>query len=260
MRVSTFPLGCSIQSDNHVHTNLCGHATGVMEEYVQAAISKRLQRIVFLEHMEEGIVAPQASWLCEAAFDYYFEEGQRLQKKYQGYIEIGLGVECGYNPESKDALKKRLSSRDWDQIGVSCHFLKIEGHLNHLNLFSKKAENIRRAAKFDTKVLFSRYLETLLEAVNELDGSVLCHLDAALRWVPDHTLTEQHYQQIDLLLDAVATRGMVLEINTSGINIRKEQFPDNRIIDLAIRHKITFQLGSDAHKPGDVGNYFDLFS
>ncbi len=58
MKFSGSSLGCSIHSDNHVHTNLCGHAKGEMEEYVQAAISKRLKCIVFLEHMEEGISAP----------------------------------------------------------------------------------------------------------------------------------------------------------------------------------------------------------
>jgi len=260
MMFSGYSLGCSIYSDNHVHTNLCGHAKGEMEEYVQAAIGKGLKNIVFLEHMEEGISAPQPSWLSESDFDYYFDDGERLQEKYQDIIEIGLGVECGYNPEYKETLKKRLAKRKWDQIGISCHFLKIENNVQHLNVLSKKPENVMRATDLDTNVLFSKYLDTLLEAVTELGGSVLCHLDAAFRWVPGHTLLDHHYQQIDFLLAQVAAKGMALEINTSGINIRNEPFPNSRILDLAIQHKITFQLGSDAHKPDDVGNYFNLFS
>lgn len=231
-----------------------------MGEYVRAAIAKGLSRIVFLEHMEEGISAPQASWLSESDFDYYFEEGLRLQKQFQDSIEIGLGVECGYNPEYKDVLKKRLVKRKWDQIGISCHFLKIDTDRHHLNLLSKKPENVKRAINLDTKILFGKYLDTLLEAITELDGSVLCHLDAAFRWVPHHTISEEHYQQIELLLAKAAAKGMALEINTSGIQIRNEPFPNKRIIDLAIRHKMTFQLGSDAHQPSDVGNYFNLFS
>jgi len=260
MKFSVPSLGCSLHSDNHVHTNLCGHAKGEMEEYVQAAISKRLKRIVFLEHMEEGICAPRPSWLSESDFDYYFDEGERLQEKYQDIIEIGLGVECGYNPEYKETLKKRLAKRTWDQIGISCHFLKIENDLQHLNLFSKNPENVKRATRRDTNILFCRYLDTLLEAVTELGGSVLCHLDAAFRWVPGHTLLDHHYQQIDLLLAQVAAKGMALEINTSGIKIRNDPFPNNRILDLAIQHKMTFQLGSDAHQPSDVGKHFNLFS
>ncbi len=260
MKISGSSLGCSIHSDNHVHTNLCGHAKGEMEEYVQAAISKRLKRLVFLEHMEEGISAPGPSWLSESDFDYYFDEGERLQGKYQDIIEIGMGVECGYNPEYKETLKKRLAKRKWEHIGISCHFLKIENDVHHLNLLSKKSENVKRATELDTNILFSRYLDTLLEAITELDGSVLCHLDAAFRWVPGHILLDHHYQQIDFLLAQVAAKNMALEINTSGINIRNEPFPNSRILDLAIQHKMTFQLGSDAHQPSDVCNHFNLFS
>lgn len=231
-----------------------------MEDYVQAALKKGLQRLVFLEHMEEGIIAPQSSWLSESDFDYYFNEGRRLQKKYQGEIEIGLGVECGYNPDCKDKLLERLASRTWDQLGISCHFLKIEGEEYHLNLLSKKPENLKRAIKLDTTALFSRYLETLVEAITVLDGTVLCHLDAAFRWVPGHGLSREHYRQIDLLLARAAAKNMALEINTSGITIRKQPFPDNHILRLAEKHGMTFQLGSDAHTPEDVGNYFDLFS
>ncbi|MFT5699677.1 MAG: histidinol-phosphatase (PHP family) [Desulforhopalus sp.] len=250
----------SIHCDTHVHTRLCGHAVGEMEDYVQAAVRKGLERIVFLEHMEEGILTPKPSWLSETDFDYYFKEGGRLQEKYGGEIDIGLGVECGYNPDCKEILQKRLSSRKWDQIGISCHFLKVENEQNHLNLFSKNPENINRAVRLDTTILFDRYLDTLLEAVTTLNGTLLCHLDAAFRWIPGHVLTKQHYVKIDAILGQAAAKGMALEINTSGIAIRNEPFPNSRILTLARKHSMTFQLGSDAHKPENVGNYFDQLS
>lgn len=259
MQFSNFPPCFSTHIDSHVHTKLCGHAVGEMEDYVQVAMNKGLQRLVFLEHMEEGILAAQSSWLSESDFDSYFSEGRRLQEKYRGEIEIGLGVECGYNPDCKDALQKRLAARNWDEVGISCHFLKIEGQENHLNLLSKKPENLKRAMQLDTSALFSRYLDTLLEAVTVLNGTVLCHLDAAFRWIPGHSLNAEHYKKIDVLLTQAAAKNMALEINTSGITIRKEPFPNNHILSLAKKHGMTFQLGSDAHTPEDVGNYFDLF-
>jgi len=238
---------------------MCGHASGEMEDYVLAALNKGLQRIVFLEHMEEGIVIPQSSWLTEDDFDYYFSEGKRLQHKFSGKIEIGLGVECGYNPACKEKLLERLERRSWDQIGISCHFLKIAGEENHLNLLSSKPESVARANQYYSSELFSRYLDILLEAVTELNGTVLCHLDAAFRWVSDHVLTDEHYHKIDELLAAAASKQMALEINTSGVTIREEPFPNSRIIALAQKHGMPILLGSDAHKPADVGNYFDQF-
>ena len=142
--VKTIPtVFANTLSDSHVHTRLCGHAQGEMEEYVLAAIRNGLTKIIFLEHMEEGILHLQGkTWLSEADFDSYFSEGQRLQNHYHGEIEIGIGVECGYNPDCCEQLQTRLHRRPWSQIGISCHFLKFPGMPYHLNLFSRKEENI----------------------------------------------------------------------------------------------------------------------
>jgi HisJ family histidinol phosphate phosphatase len=53
---------------------------------------------------------------------------------------------------------------------------------------------------------------------------------------------------------------MSLEMNTSGIKIRGEAFPDATILALAKAHGMSLQLGSDAHRPEDVGSNFDLFT
>lgn len=244
--------------DNHVHTHLCGHAKGTMEEYVQAGIANGLKKIIFLEHMEEGIrLLQNRTWLTEDEFDSYFDEGQRLQNKYLDEIEIGLGVECGYNPLASEKLKQRLADRKWDQVGISCHFLEITGLDHHLNMFSRIEENIQLARKLGPEQLLSRYFDTLIEAVQELPGSMLCHLDGPLRHLPELTLTGSHYKQIDQLLRLVAEHHMALELNSSGFTIRGEQFPREIILKMAKAYKIPFLCSSDAHKPDDVGNYFD---
>ena len=48
------PSLIDLRTDGHVHTSLCNHASGTMEEYVKAAIGKGLEAIVFLEHLETG--------------------------------------------------------------------------------------------------------------------------------------------------------------------------------------------------------------
>jgi histidinol-phosphatase (PHP family) len=225
---------------------------------VLAAIKKGLKKLIFLEHMEEGIEQAQGkTWLSEDEFDYYFSEGQRLQSRYQGKIEIGLGVECGYNPDCCNLLKARLEKRRWDQIGISCHFLRLEGVSNHLNLFSRKEVNILLARKFGAEKILDRYFTSLIDAVGCLPGTMLCHLDAALRYLPETILTDSHYVVIDKLLQAVSERAMAVEINSSGFAIRQEQFPSQRILDMARSYDIPFIFGSDAHKPSDVGRYFD---
>jgi histidinol-phosphatase (PHP family) len=245
--------------DSHIHTRLCGHAVGEMEEYVQVAIGKGLKKIIFLEHMEEGIEHTQGkTWLSADDFDAYFAEGERLQAAYEDKIVIGLGVECGYNPACRDILQARLAERPRDQIGISCHFLKINGMADHLNMFSSKERNILLARQIGGETILDRYFTTLTEAVRFLPGTMVCHLDAALRYLPEITLTESHYVLIDTLLQAIKAKGLAVEINSSGFAMRREQFPNRRILAMAKSYSIPFIFGSDAHKPGDVGRYFDL--
>lgn len=243
--------------DSHVHTRFCGHATGSMEEYVQAAIDRGLRKIVFLEHLEEGIVTRAKTWLAEEDFNRYFAEGDRLREVYGAQLEIGLGVECGFNEDHGEALLARLDRRQWDRIGISCHFVKLPGVAEHLNMFSKKTENIDLARRFGPERILDRYFALLHQAIRQLPGTVVCHLDAALRRLPEIALSDRHYPMIDELLRTVQEKGMALELNTSGLDMRGEPFPNRRILSMALARGIPLVLGSDAHKPAEVGRHFD---
>lgn len=243
--------------DGHIHTRFCHHASGEMEDYVRSAITRGLRKIVFLEHMEVGVSYMEATWLTESDFDVYFSEGERLLRIYRGRIDIGLGVEAGYNPEHVEELRDRLARRPWDRIGLSFHYARLGADEQHLNLLSRKAGNIQRAREFGAETLLTRYLDALIEAVTRLPADVLCHLDAALRYLPELTWTPEHLEQIDSLLALVKDSRMCLEINTSGLPIRGEPFPSSMILHKAINLDIPLVAGSDAHRPEDVGRHFD---
>jgi histidinol-phosphatase (PHP family) len=228
-----------------------------MEEYVHSAIDKGLNHIVFLEHMEAtGVNYFDTTWLTDQDFDDYFTEGQRLQKKYGDRLSIGLGVEVGYNANQHQELQDRLSRRSWDQVGVSYHFMPVQGQDFDLNLVSRQERNVRAIAETGCEEVLANYFNTLIEAVSILPGTLLCHLDAALRFQPDLLLTQGHWQQIEKLLDTVKAKKMALEINTSGFAIRGTPFPAPAIIQMAIARGIPLVAGSDAHRPEDVGRYF----
>jgi len=228
-----------------------------MEEYVQVAIAKGLKKIVFLEHMEVGVRYFERVWLEEEDFDRYFEEGEALQKKYKGQLIIGLGVEVGYNPHFRQKLKDRLGNYQWDIVGLSYHFAYIPELDHHLNLVSRKKENIILFSKVGCKRLLDLYFSGLIDAVDFLEADFLCHLDAALRFQSDITLSTKNRQQIDVLLSQIKARNMALEINTSGFSIRQEPFPARTIVREAMEKDIPFVAGSDAHRPQDVGRHFD---
>lgn len=249
------PSLIDITFDGHVHTRLCHHAVGEMEDYVQQAVQRGLRTICFLEHLETEITYHPPCWLDDEAFTYYFSEGNRLKKLYSGQLEIRLGVEMGFNPQALPAILKRLNNFPVERIGLSCHFHLHQGQ--HLNLLSRRRQSLDRLALLGTDAVLDRYFTTLNSAVDSMDCDVLCHLDAVLRHLPGISFNDDHKTQIRKLLDKLKAKGMALEINTSGFDYRGSPFPAPWIITEALTRGIPLQAGSDAHQPHEVGRYFE---
>lgn len=242
--------------DGHVHTRLCNHAVGDMEDYVIEAIRRGgLKTICFLEHLETEICYTPPCWLEDETFVSYFAEGARLKEVYRDKIDIRLGVEMGFNPRALASIQKRLARFPIERIGLSCHFHLHDGR--HLNLLSRRRQSLERLAELGADAVVATYLSTLTTAVECVDCDVLCHLDAVLRHLPGIRFNDSHKAQIAVLLDKVKQRGMALEINTSGFDYRGSPFPAPWIITAALARGIPLQAGSDAHQPQDVGRYFE---
>lgn len=244
--------------DGHIHTSFCRHATGTMEQYVQAAIHNGLRGICFLEHMEESILSRRITWLSEQDFDAYFSEGRRLQQRYGNDITIDLGVEVGFNPDCPEKILDRIEARAWDTIGLSCHFHRVEFQQNHLNLVSKKDPVLLQLEADQVRHIEQCYYRNLRSAVETIPAGVLCHLDAAFRYHPGRNQIEPPWGLIEEVLDAVKKKDMAVEMNTSGIMIRGEIFPQKRILKMIRQRAIPLSAGSDAHRPEDVGRFFHL--
>jgi len=233
---------------------MCNHAVGEMEDYVKAALKKGLQQITFLEHLEVGIIHPERIWLTDDDFDYYFSEGKRLKKKYNNLIKIVLGIEAGFNPFEISTLNHLLQSYPCEHVGLSYHFL-FNGS-RHLNMLSSRQKNLIGLMEMGVDKVITSYFTGLLQGIKYLNVQVLCHLDGVLRYVPEITFSENHWKQIELILDAAVDKGIALEINTSGYGIRQEPYPEKKILELARQRNLNFIAGSDAHHPNQVGRFF----
>jgi histidinol-phosphatase (PHP family) len=245
-----------LSTDGHVHTSLCRHAVGGMSDYVRIAESRGIKRLFFLEHLEKGIDYFERTWLTESDFDEYFRQGRELQRAWKGRVEIGLGVEVGYNPERREEILATLAARPWERVGISYHFMAVAER--HYNLVSRKKVNLEALGGLGVSRVLSGYFATLLEAVEILPGQVVCHLDAAMRYHPEIRLEASHYRQIDEIFTTMSRRGLALEVNASGCRMRGEPFPARELIAEALRRGIALAAGSDAHRPEDVGQFAAL--
>ncbi len=249
------PVTIDLKSDGHIHTRFCNHASGEMEDYVRVALAKGLESIIFLAHLEAEIRYFERTWLTGTDFDSFFQEGNRLREKYQGALIINLGVEAGFNPSAVARLREMLARYPWDRVGLSYHFFS-DGK-RHFNMVSRRRKNMIGLAALGLHRVLSGYFAGLIQAVQKIDGHVLCHIDAVMRHYPHLSFDKSHWRQVEQLLDLVAQKNMGLELNTSGFAIRGEPYPCQRIVTMAVRRNIPLIPGSDAHRPDQVGRYFD---
>lgn len=248
-------LSIDLSGDHHVHTKFCNHASGEMEDYVCAALAKGFRALTFLEHLECGLLYEQQIWLTPDMFAIYFQEGERLRKQYAGQIAIRLGVEIGWNAVAVDELLAVLARFPFEHQGLSCHFY-FDGS-RHLNLLSSREEHLEALRAFKPDQVMENYFSSLLHACATIPCDKLCHLDAALRHLPDIRLSSRHQEQISDLLRLLRGKGIALEVNTSGYAIRPQPYPGLEIIRQAAAMGIPLIAGSDAHHPQHVGRFFD---
>lgn len=229
-----------------------------MEDYVISALAHGLRRIFFLEHLEVSIHSNHRTWLRPKDFDEYFRQGKILKKKYTGQIEIGLGVEAGFNPEAMGELQQQIKAYPWETIGLSYHFYSHNSH--HYNMVSRNRQSLSTLTEIGLNKIMEDYFSGLIHALQHLDCDKICHLDAVLRHAPNRHFSKKHWQLIDELLLLMQKKGTALEINTSGFVIRDEPYPDRQIVERAITLGIPLVAGSDAHHPGEVGRFFKQLS
>lgn len=233
--------------DYHVHSLLCNHAEGPMTAYVEQAITMGLSEICFLDHLSFAPGASRHSMAVEEV-PLYFHGIQRLKHLYHGLIDIKAGLEVDFDPAYTFLTERIIETYAFDLIGGSVHFQ------GDLNLVSRK--EAARLAGADGERICRGYIESLDRMLDSGLFDMVCHLDVLKKHGPD--LLAPLPGAFDGILDKIAERNVAVEINTSGYDHPAgESYPGKTLLEELRRRGIPITLGSDAHRPCQVGRHFD---
>lgn len=229
--------------DLHNHTILCNHATGSVNEYVEAAIGCGTEYFGFSDHAPMHY-DPQ----YRMAFDemeLYEKWVREAQERYQNQITVLLGYEVDYLPGYMDDI---ILKRPCDYLIGSVHFIDDWGFDN--------PEYLGRYEGADIDAIYKRYFELIEEMAKSALFDIVGHLDLmkVFKFLPK--------QDIRILakkaLKAIKQADMSIEINVSGY--RKpiaEAYPSASLLEEAFALDIPVTFGSDAHRSDQVGLYSD---
>jgi len=232
--------------DYHIHTALCKHATGKMEDYVLRAVELGIQEIAFCDHIPLPDDFDLAHRMHISEFEGYVNEIRRLQKTYP-QINILFGIEADFYDGFEDYLDGFLKQYEFDLVIMSVHFIKNWPKGNWAFTYHFPDKTLTE--------IYSDYLSAVLRGVRTGLFDIIGHLDLVKS--AEQSLLYNNTSQVKQILYEAKKQNMAIEINTSGL--RKdiaETYPVLTFLPLIAEAQLPVTFGSDAHEPGQVGFEF----
>ncbi len=234
-------------TDYHIHTPLCKHASGSIDEYVQKAIAAGLHEIAFTDH----IPLPDDFDLAHRMAPFEMEHYQNLVYKARtDYPEINIrfGIEADYYDGLETYLEDFIGRFDLDVVIMSVHFIHAWPPGNwvfHYDFPGKEKSQI-----------YTEYMGALTAGIETGLFDVVGHIDIIKR--PGESLLSATPDKVRELIKTIGRHDMAIEYNTSGF--RKDignSYPDPSWLPLIIEQNVPITIGSDAHTPEQVALKFD---
>ncbi|MEM9419594.1 MAG: histidinol-phosphatase HisJ family protein [Planctomycetota bacterium] len=229
--------------ESHMHTALCKHAKGGIEQYAQVALKRGLSGVIVTCHnpMPDGYAAEMR--MDESQLDEYVMYVDRARHVMEGRVDVRLGLEADYVPGYESYLEKQLSSHDFDFVLGSVH--------------PQVPEYQAKYYEKDTFKFQQLYFQHLADSAETGLFDSLAHPDLIKMLMPRHWSVSKILGDVCKSLDRIAATGVAMEFNTSGWRRPlNEACPGSRILYEMARRRIPITLGSDAHSPKRVGSNF----
>lgn len=232
--------------DSHMHTPLCRHAVGTPAEYAQAAKKAGLQGIVITDH------SPMPPWfdadfrmsLEELPFYHAMMEQTRVES---GDFFVGIGLEADFHPGTESFVRKLLSAYPYDYIIGSVHYIGAWPFDN-----PSFAEEFERR---DLREVYREYFKLVAQAARSGLFHSIGHLDLPKKF--GYIPPQGYLDLAEEALQVIAGEGLALDVNTAGWRKKVgEVYPSGAVLARARQLNIPVALGSDAHKPEEVGYRF----
>lgn len=217
--------------DNHLHTYFSYDSDADFREYLESYDGE----IVTTEHFD--LSNPYAGRHSDDIPDYtqYQNKIDQLNKEYGNRIK--KGIEIGYYAPRKDDILSFLSDKTYDLKLLSVHH---NGEFDYLE---------DAVFKLDKMKHINDYLETLIEAMDNIEADVLAHFDYGFRklsvTVDELKLLEETLKSV---FEKMIAHQLAFELNAKSMYLygNKELYcyALSLIVELGGQK---FSVGSDAH-------------
>lgn len=235
-------------TDYHTHTFRCGHAVGVLPEYIESAIAKGIGEIGLTDHLwlyfdEPAKRDPQWA-MPEEQYAEHYAEMLAMRERYRGRINVRVSVEADYIEGEEAQLKRILDGFEFDYVLGSVHFM--DGWL------IDDPDQAHRYREERVAEIYRRYYRRLQKAIALGTFDLLAHFDLPKKFgfLPEEDLSDIVTETLDMVRDS----DVAMEVSTAGLRkAAAEIYPSPWILGEMRKREIPISLSSDAHDPLEVG-------
>lgn len=240
-------------SNYHSHCNFCdGRST--MEDFVRFAIAKGIRKYGFSSHAPLPFLT---SWtMVEDDFQDYEKEFYRLKTKYQGRIELYLGLEIDYIKDCTSVENTFFSDKKLDYSIASIHYLdRIEANKYWTidGPFDEFDNGLKLLYNGDIQSATLAYFKATEQMIQKGGFDIIGHVDKI-------NYHGRNYSQFDIdsawyknafgkILEMIKEHGIILEINTKSFNDFGITYPHQNFYSLINELEIPITINSDCHYP-----------
>jgi histidinol-phosphatase (PHP family) len=231
-----------------MHSKLCGHATGELEEYVQRGIALGLDAVGFAFHLPIAIPVDYKINITHAELDLLVPQVEALRAAYRDDIPVLLGGEADYLPGSEAEAEALVTAYPFDHVVGSVHFV------GDWAFDSPRA--VHQYDHWDIRKLYETYFGLVCDAMDTGIFDIVGHADIVKKFGfrPQGDWSDL----LEAVARSAARAGMCVEINTGGRDKPAGEFYGTEPLVRSLHAAgVPVCFGSDAHAPEEVARYFD---
>ena len=248
-------------SNYHSHCNFCD-GRSYPEDFVRFAVARGFRAYGFSSHSPLPF---ETFWnMSRDDMDEYLAEIARLKVKYEGEIELYVGLEIDFLDRTYNASIPYFKNLPLDYRIGSIHFLPLSPVLEERNMacidgaYSEFARTVDAFFEGDIRRMVRRYFEAEMEMVEAGGIDIVGHIDKIYmngQRYPGFSLDAEWYRRPLLeLLDFVRERGLMVEVNTKNLVKKGETYPHRQFLGELRSRRIPVMVNSDCHYPDLVND------
>lgn len=233
--------------DFHVHSQFStdSYSDATMKNICDTAIDKGLSGICFTDHIDIDYPSDEEMFIL----DDYYESINKMSSYYKNKLSIYTGVELGLQPNLREQNEIISKKPEFDFILGSIHLVNKK-ELYNGDFLDNNSDHIG----------IMNYFSDLKQCLFD-DFDSLGHIDVFRRYLNSGEKEFSFYkykEELYEILNILISNEKGLELNTAGIRYGLSDFHPLKDILVLYRElggKI-ITLGSDAHRPSDLGYEF----